>query len=127
MLHIPPEKNKWHDEQSAHSVKEQTAEYEINNKSVYYILDQICKDTDLYPYVKQHKSKKNGRGAFFAIHSKWIGPNHVNAAVSEAKMALQMSTYNGEKKAQNWEKVCCLTCQVPYYCRKPHGILVPRP
>ena len=49
------------------------------------ILDQICKDTDLYPYVKQHKSKRDGRGAFYAIHSRWLGSNHVNATASEAE------------------------------------------
>ena len=32
-----------------------------------------------------------------------LGPNHVNAA-SEAEMALQMSMYDGKKKALNWEK-----------------------
>ena len=32
------------------------------------------------------------------------GPKHVNGTASEAKMALQMSTYNGEKKAWNWAK-----------------------
>ena len=47
--------------------------YKIDNRNVYDILDQICKDTDLYPYVKQHKSKKDGRGAFYAIHSRWLG------------------------------------------------------
>ena len=40
-----------------------TLEYEIDNRSVYDIMVQICKDTDLYPYVKQHKSKRDGRGA----------------------------------------------------------------
>ena len=38
------------------------AEYEIDNRSVYDILDQICKNTDLYPYVKQHKSKHSTPG-----------------------------------------------------------------
>ena len=73
------------------------------SKSVQHdILDHIGKDTDLYPYVKQHKSKRDGRGAFY--HSRWLGLNHVNATVSEAEMALQTSTYDGEKRAWNWEK-----------------------
>ena len=56
------------------------------------MLDQICKDTDLYPYVKQHKSKRDSKEAFYAIHSRWLGPNHVNMTASKAKTALQMST-----------------------------------
>ena len=104
MLHLPPDKNKLLLERDAHRVQDHTAEYVIDNRMVYDILDQICKDTDLYPYVKQHKSKRDGRGAFYAIHSRWLGLNHVNATASEAEMALQMSMYDGEKRAWNWEK-----------------------
>ena len=62
--------------------------------------------SDLYPYVKQHESKRDDRGAFNAINSRWIGPNHVNMTASaEAEAALQMLMYNGEKKARNWESM----------------------
>ena len=80
------------------------AEYELDNRSVYDTVDQIYKNTNLYPYVKQRKSKMDGRGVYYAIKSRWLGPNHVNARASEAKMALQMSMYDGEKKTWNWEK-----------------------
>ena len=85
-----------------------TTEYIISNRMVYDILRQICKDTDLYPYIKQHKSARDSRGAFYAIHSRWLGPKHVNMTASEAEMALQMSTYDGEKRAWNWEKYVAL-------------------
>ena len=52
MLHLYPGKNKLLQEQDAQLAKASTAEYEIENNSVYDILDQICKDTDFYPYVK---------------------------------------------------------------------------
>ena len=83
-----------HNKQTAQSVKVYTAEYKIDNRSVYDILDQICKDTDLYPYVKKHKSKRDGRGAFYAIHSRWLFPNHVNMTASEVELALQVSMYD---------------------------------
>ena len=104
MLHLPPEKNKLHNEQSAQSVKKHTAEYKIDNRSVYNILDQICKGTDLYPYVKQNKFKRDNRGAFYAIHSKWLGQNHVSMTASKAKLVLQMSMHDREKKVWTWEK-----------------------
>ena len=94
MLHQPPDKNKLHNK----------LEYEVDNRSVYDILDQICKDTNLYPYVKQHKSNRDGRGAYYAIYSSWLGPNHVNVTASETLLALLMSTYDGKKTAWNWEK-----------------------
>ena len=74
----------------------------------------MCKDTDLYPNVKQHKSKRDGKGAFYAIESRWLGLNHVNMTASEAEVALQMSTYYGEKKAWNWERdtACHVKCHI---------------
>ena len=97
MLHLPSEKNKLHNKQSAWSVTEHTTEYRIDNRTAYDILDKICKDTELYPYVKQNKSKRDSRGAFYAIHSMCLGANHVNTAASEAEMALKMLMYDGEK------------------------------
>ena len=99
MLHLPPEKNKLLSEKDVQRVQVCMEEYKIDNRMVYDVLDQICNDTDLYLYDKQHKSKRDYRGAFYAIHPWWLGPNHVNATASEAEMALQMSTYDGEKRA----------------------------
>ena len=104
MLHLPTDKKKLFLEHNIHSVKEHTAEYELDNRSIYDILNQICKDTDLYWYVKQHMSKRDGRGAFYAIHSRWLVLNHLNITALEAKSALKTSIYDWEKKAWNWEK-----------------------
>ena len=109
MLHLHPDKNKHLLERDAHRVQDHTAEYIIDNRMVYDVLDQICKDTDLYPCAKQHKSKRDSKGAFYAIHSRWLGPNHVNATASEAEMALQMPMYDGKKRAWNWESCTILS------------------
>ena len=50
--------------------------------------------------------KKGGKVAYYAIHSRWLGPKHVTSTASEAEVALQMLTYDGEKKAWNWESMC---------------------
>ena len=47
-----------------------------------YILDQICKNTELYPYIKQHSYKRNDSMPFYAITS------YGNATVSEAEVIL---------------------------------------
>ena len=93
MLCLLPNKNKLLMEQGASSVNEHTAEYKIDIRTVYNILNQICEDTDLYSYVNQHKSKRNGRGASYAIHSRWLSTNHVNSTASEAEAAFQTSMY----------------------------------
>ena len=46
------------------SFQEKMAEYKINYRPVYNMLDQICKETDLYLYDEQHKSKKMAEGYF---------------------------------------------------------------
>ena len=38
-------------ESIASSSTEHATPYKIDNRTVYDILDQICKDTDLFPYV----------------------------------------------------------------------------
>ena len=113
MLHLAPEKNKLLYETNAVTVWEHMPEFEIDNTTVYDIQDQICKDTDLYLYVKQYKSKRDGRGAFYAIHSRWLSSNHVNATASKSEMALQMLIYHGKKKAWNGEKY--VTQHVKYH------------
>ena len=113
MLHLPSEKDKGLHETNTQTVQVHMAEYKIDNRTIYNVLDQIYKDTDLYPYVKHNKSKSHGRGTYYNIQSRWLGPNHVNATASEAEMALRMSMYNGEKKAWKWEKY--VTCHVNYH------------
>ena len=76
----------------------------MDNRSFYDMLDQIYNNTDLYLYVEQHKSKRDGRWAYYSIHSRRLGMNCVNLSASEAKMSLQTSMYDGEKKAWNWEE-----------------------
>ena len=81
------------------SRKEYTKVYKIDNRTICDVLDQICKDNGLYPCVKQYKSEQDGRGAFFAILARWLGPNRVNSTALEAESDLQTLTYDDEKKA----------------------------
>ena len=97
MLHLPTELNRIYREYIATSRKDYTATYKIDNKHIYDILDQICNDTKVYPNVKQYKSKQNGRGAFYATHKRWLGPNHINETASKAEAALQTLTCISKK------------------------------
>ena len=74
ILLLPLDKNKLLPEKDVQRAQVYSTEYKIDNRMVYDVLDQICKDTDLYPYVKQHKPKRDGRGAFYAIHSRVARP-----------------------------------------------------
>ena len=56
MLHLPPDKSRLLMDRGTRSVKEFTAKYVVDNRTIYNILNQICKDKDLYPCVKKHTS-----------------------------------------------------------------------
>ena len=64
ILHLPSHKNKLQLESSVDKIKDHATEYIIDNRMVYDILDQICNDTNLYPYIKEHKGSRDGRGEF---------------------------------------------------------------
>ena len=64
ILHLPLEKNMLLHETDTQVGQACMTEYKIDNRTIYDILDHIYKDTGLYPYVKQHKSKRDERGAF---------------------------------------------------------------
>ena len=61
MLHLPQDKNKLLLERDVQKGQDHTAEYIIDNRMVYDVLDRIYEDTYLYPYIKQHKSKRDSR------------------------------------------------------------------
>ena len=85
MLHLTLDNDKLYNEKNTQSVKECIADYEKDNNSVYDILDQICKDTNLYPHVKQYKSKRDCRRAFCVGHFTCLGLNHMNGTASETE------------------------------------------
>ena len=72
--------------------------------TIHDIFDQVCNDSDLYPYFKQFKLKYDGRGTFYSIYARQLGTNHANVTASEAEAVLQILTNNSKKKAWNQEK-----------------------
>ena len=62
MLHLPQDKNRLHNKQRAQSVIKDSADYEIDKKSVYDILNYIFKDANLYPYLRQQRPRGTEEG-----------------------------------------------------------------
>ena len=46
-----------------------TETYWLDNRMVYDILDQICKDKDLYLYARKFKASHDRNGACYVFHS----------------------------------------------------------
>ena len=69
-------------------------------------MDKICIDTDLYPYFKQHKSKRDCRGAFYFIHPRWQALKHENANVMLKQHSRHQSVIRRRKHGPG--KICVL-------------------
>ena len=108
MLHLPPDMNKLLLEHNVYLVKECMAEYEKDNKTVYDTLGQICKDTTLYPYVKQHKGWQR---SMLCHPLRLLGPNHVSETASEAGSIANVDI-QWRKEDMKLGKVFILMCQV---------------
>ena len=98
MLQLPKKQNRLCSELDANNYTGQKMVCGIDNKTDNDILNHICKDTDLYHHFKQ-KPRQDGRGAFYAIHARWLVPNNVNATASEVAVMLQTLNYDGKKNA----------------------------
>ena len=75
------------------------------------ILNQICKDKDLYPYVKKFKTSYDEQGAYYSIHSRWLSPNPMGLMASDTQTAHQTMT----KKVRKLGEVCFLPCKIPHH------------
>ena len=71
MLHLPPDKNKLLLEREDSSVKECTPEFKI-------YIDQICKDTDLYPMTSRTCPRGMAQEHFMPFNPDGYGPNQTN-------------------------------------------------
>ena len=76
-------------------------EYEIDNRTVYDIIRSA--KMRIYIYVKPNKFKGWQRGIL--CHPLQVArPKSCEFTVSDPEAALQILTYDGEKKSWNWEK-----------------------
>jgi hypothetical protein len=63
----------------------------------------MTRDEKCWTYVKPFQRARDGRGAFMALHTHYLGANHVNNMASEAESKLAKAMYHGEKRRYNFE------------------------
>eukprot|EP00934_Nitzschia_sp_Nitz4_P001810 Nitzschia sp. Nitz4//scaffold191_size41780//52//5493//NITZ4_007461-RA/size41780-processed-gene-0.69-mRNA-1//1//CDS//3329540163//1810//frame0 len=80
------------------------ANYLLDNQKVWDILSGIVSNTECWTYAKKFRVKKDGRGAYKALHTHYLGENNRDNLAAKAEAKLQTLTYDGEKKRWNWEK-----------------------
>ena len=55
---------------------------------VWQALSEITRDEKCWTYVKPFQCARDGCGAFLALHTHYLGANHVNSMAGEAKSKL---------------------------------------
>ena len=75
----------------------------IDNRSVWKILANICRDHASWTWIKPHQRSKDGHGAYWALWDHYLGPNNVNNMANAAEHWLQTLSYTGEQQRWNFE------------------------
>ena len=71
---------------------------------VWDILVAIFSATEAWTVIKTFKSKRNGRAAWLALWSFYLGPNNLDHMASEAEKSLTTTHYNGESRNFTFDK-----------------------
>ena len=126
ILHLPQDKYRLYDEQSAHSVKEQIAEFKIDNRSVWDFWSDLQEHWSVF-ICQTAQVQEGWQWHILCPPLQKAGPkshqcNSIRCWVSAPDVSIWW-----KKEGMELGKVCCPTCQVPYYPLKPYGILAPRP
>jgi hypothetical protein len=77
--------------------------YQHDRTKVWQALSEMTRDEKCWTYVKPFQRTCDGRGAFLALHTHYLGANHVNNMASEAESKLAKAMYHGEKRRYNFE------------------------
>jgi hypothetical protein len=77
--------------------------YQHDRTKVWQSLSEMTRDEKCWTYVKPFQRARDGRGAFMALHTHYLGANHVNNMASEAESRLAKAMYHGEKRRYNFE------------------------
>jgi hypothetical protein len=77
--------------------------YIHDRSKVWQAISEVTKDDKCWTYVKPFQRSRDGRGAFQALHTHYLGANHVNNMASIAESKLAQAKYYGEKRRYNFE------------------------
>ena len=78
--------------------------YLVNREKVWDIIARITRTHDCWTYVKPAQRTRDGRKAYLALYTHYLGPNNVDNMASQAESKLNSTVYNGEQRRWNFER-----------------------
>jgi hypothetical protein len=76
----------------------------VDNFKVWEILQEICLDNNAWTWIKSFARSRNGRGAYLALHSHYLGISKSDNIQAEAENKLKNTFYSGERRNWNFER-----------------------
>jgi uncharacterized membrane protein YgcG len=83
-------------------------DYLVDRGTVWDLIESITRNDPSWTYVKVAQTTRDGRMAYLALESHYLGPNNVNHQASKAEALLKSATYQGETRNWNFEKYASL-------------------
>jgi hypothetical protein len=80
------------------------AYYEIENMKLWETLHKVFQPTSSYQYMKMYAKAKDGRGAYLALKSQYLGPNNANNMAQATTTKLDQLKYTGENRRWNMQR-----------------------
>ena len=75
-----------------------------NNSKVWQMIRQVTHGTDAWSFVKAYARAQDGRSAYFALKSHYMGTDFVNKVKLHADAQLETLNWNGKAKHFTWDK-----------------------
>ena len=99
------------------------AMYMIDNRTIYCILDSICKKTDLHPYVKQFSWEMNVEHSMLSMCNGWA---QTIKSQWHQKLKQSFRTWHTMARKKGGTEIQILVYQVPNHYWKLYGRWVSR-
>ena len=77
--------------------------YNHDNGAVFDILKTIIRDHDSYTWIKSFSSTRNGRLAFAALCTRYLGAATTDNLVTNAEAKLTNTFYSGDSRRFNFD------------------------
>lgn len=76
----------------------------VNREKVWEIIARITREHSCWTYVKPAQRTRDGRMAYLALYTHFLGPNNVDNMATQAEDKLKSTVYNGEQRRWDFEK-----------------------
>ena len=76
----------------------------VNRAKVWEIIACITREHTCWTYVKPAQRTRDGRMAYLALYTHFLGPNNVDNMATQAEDELKSTAYNGEQRRRDFEK-----------------------